>query len=137
MSGEDKDTMPSDSLDGKVVLRIIMTGREAGSIIGKGGEIVKKFRAESGANIQVWQIQLHNHLNTGLVWYLNGRFVFVCQMVRYSNVDLKTGLKKHVFGPKCLVFKWSANQVTLPLYMLLKTPDKHNLCCQRVARACK
>ena len=57
MSEDGKDTMPSDSLDGRVVLRIIMTGREAGSIIGKGGEIVKKFRAETGANIQVRQIQ--------------------------------------------------------------------------------
>ena len=26
-----------------------------------------------------------NHLNTGLVWYLNGRYVFGCQMVLYSN----------------------------------------------------
>ena len=34
------------------------------------------------------------HLNTGLVWYSNGRFVSGCQMVRYSNGGLKTGLKK-------------------------------------------
>ncbi len=53
MSEDGKDTMPSESLDGKVALRIIMTGREAGSIIGKGGEIVRKIREESGANIQV------------------------------------------------------------------------------------
>ena len=35
-----------------------------------------------------------NHLKTGLVWYSNGRFVSGCQMVRYSNGGLKTGLKK-------------------------------------------
>ena len=39
------------------------------------------------------------HLNTGLVGYLNGRFVSGCQMVRYSNGGLKTGLKKPVYGP--------------------------------------
>ena len=59
-----------------------------------------------------------NHLNTGLVWYSNGRFVSGCQMVRYSNGGQKTGLKKPVaqdnglvtpdYGPQCLVFKWSA-----------------------------
>ena len=35
-----------------------------------------------------------NHLNTGPIWYSNGRFVSGCQMVWYSNVGLKTGLKK-------------------------------------------
>ena len=35
-----------------------------------------------------------NHLNTKLVWYSNGRFVSGCEMVRYSNGGLKTGLKK-------------------------------------------
>ena len=35
-----------------------------------------------------------NHLNNGLVWYLNSRYVFGCQMVQYSNGGLKTGLKK-------------------------------------------
>ena len=45
-----------------------------------------------------------NHLNTLLVWYLNGRFVSGCQMVRHSNGSLKTGLKKPVYGPKCPVF---------------------------------
>ena len=49
-----------------------------------------------------------NHLNTGLVWYLNGRFVSGCQMVRYSNGGLKTRLKKPVYGPKCPVFEWFA-----------------------------
>ena len=40
-----------------------------------------------------------NHLNTGLVWYLNGRFVSGCQIVRLSN----GGLKK-----ACL---WSINAI--------------------------
>ena len=40
-----------------------------------------------------------NHLNTGLVWYSNVRFVLVssCQMLQYSNGGLKTGLKKYVY----------------------------------------
>ena len=33
-------------------------------------------------------------MNTQLVWYLNGRIVSCCQMVRYSIGGLKTGLKK-------------------------------------------
>ena len=51
-----------------------------------------------------------DHLNTRLVWYLNGRFVSGCQMVWYSNGGLKTGLKKLAYGPNCPVFKWSANK---------------------------
>ena len=44
-----------------------------------------------------------NHLNTGLVWYSNGRFVSGCQMVVW-NLDWK----KPVYGQKCLVlFQWS------------------------------
>ena len=35
-----------------------------------------------------------NHLNTGLVWYSNGRFGSGYQMVWYSNGGLKTRLKK-------------------------------------------
>ena len=30
-----------------------------------------------------------NHLNTRLVWYSNDRFLYGCQMVRYSNGGLK------------------------------------------------
>ena len=37
-----------------------------------------------------------NHWNTGLVWYVNGRFVSGCQMIRNSNGGLKTGLIKPV-----------------------------------------
>ena len=33
--------------------------------------------------------QYSNHLNTGLVWYWNGRFVSGCQMVWYLNGGLK------------------------------------------------
>ena len=41
--------------------------------------------------------------NTVTICYLDGRFVSGCQMVRYSNGSLKTGLKKPVCDPKCLV----------------------------------
>lgn len=41
--------------DGNVTLtiRLIMQGKEVGSIIGKKGEIVKRFREESGAKINI------------------------------------------------------------------------------------
>ena len=38
-----------------------------------------------------------NYLNTGQVWYFNGRFVSACQMIRYLNGGLKTGLIKILF----------------------------------------
>ena len=45
-------------------------------------------------------MKYHNHLNTGLVWYLmNGRFVSGCQKVWCLNVVMETGLKK---GPSVL-----------------------------------
>ena len=69
-----------------------------------------------------------DHLNTELVWYSNDRFVSGCQMVRYLNGGLKTGLKKaclwskmsyiqmvslvtwlyhlNTRKPYCLVFRW-------------------------------
>ena len=49
-----------------------------------------------------------NHLNT--VWYSNGIFVSSYQMVVWKQ----TRLKKSVYGPKCQVFEWSTNSVTLP-----------------------
>ena len=49
-----------------------------------------------------------NHLNTGRVQYLNGRFVSGCQMVLYSSNGLKTGLKKACIWLKYYVFEWSA-----------------------------
>ena len=58
-------------------------------------------------SISVFELQngYSNHVNNGLVWYSNGRFVSGCQMVRYLNGGLKTGLKKTVYGPKCLVLE--------------------------------
>ena len=47
-----------------------------------------------------------NHLNTGQVWYLNGRFVSGCQMVQHSNDGLETRLKK-----ACLWSKMSGFQM--------------------------
>ena len=38
-------------------------------------------------------MQYSNPLNAGLIWYPNGRLVPGCQIVRYSNGGLKTGLK--------------------------------------------
>ena len=47
-------------------------------------------------SIKVRSKNYSNHLNTGLVWYSNGGFVFGCQMVWCSN----DGLKKACFWSK-------------------------------------
>ena len=65
-----------------------------------------------------------NHLKTRLVWYSNGRFVSGCQMVWYLNGSLKTGLKKPVYGPLCLVFKWSDESCDFTIWI----PDTHTVC---------
>ena len=59
-----------------------------------------------------------NHLNTGVVWYSNGRFVPDCQMVWYSNGCLKTGLKKPIYCPKCPVIKWSIKSHDFTIWIL-------------------
>ena len=69
--------------------------------------------AGGGVTANLWRCMFNrsvlkhksNHLNTRLVQHSNGRFVPGCQMVRYSNDGLKTGLKKPFYGPKCLVIK--------------------------------
>ena len=59
-----------------------------------------------------------NHLNTGLVWYLNGRFVSSCQTVWYLNGGLKTRLEKPAYGPKCPVFEWFAKSHDFTILIL-------------------
>uniref|UniRef100_A0A8C7Y585 Zgc:110045 n=1 Tax=Oryzias sinensis TaxID=183150 RepID=A0A8C7Y585_9TELE len=50
----DKEEMSSDgSLNVTLTLRLLMHGKEVGSIIGKKGETVKKMREESGARINI------------------------------------------------------------------------------------
>ena len=44
-------------------------------------------------------------------------------MVRYSNGGLKPGLKKPVYGPKCLAFKWSAKSGGFTIWI----PDIHTV----------
>ena len=58
-----------------------------------------------------------NHLNTRQVLCSNGRFVSGCQMVRYSNGGLKTGLKKPVYCSKCLVFEWSIKSCDFTIWI--------------------
>ena len=50
-------------------------------------------------------------------------FMSSCQMVRYSNGGLKTGLKKPEYGPKCPVFKWSTKLCDLTIWI----PDIHSV----------
>ncbi|XP_018021636.1 poly(rC)-binding protein 3 isoform X2 [Hyalella azteca] len=43
----------TDGLSASLSMRLLMQGKEVGSIIGKKGEIVKRFREESGAKINI------------------------------------------------------------------------------------
>jgi len=48
------DSLPTDSSPNvTLTIRLIMQGKEVGSIIGKKGDIVKRFREESGAKINI------------------------------------------------------------------------------------
>jgi len=47
------DLSPTDSPNVTLTIRLIMQGKEVGSIIGKKGDIVKRFREESGAKINI------------------------------------------------------------------------------------
>jgi hypothetical protein len=49
----DTDTKPLPDSDVTLNLRAIMSGREIGSIIGRGGETINSIREESGANIYI------------------------------------------------------------------------------------
>ncbi|XP_072293319.1 poly(rC)-binding protein 3 [Eucyclogobius newberryi] len=49
----DREEMSSDTLNVTLTLRLLMHGKEVGSIIGKKGETVKKMREESGARINI------------------------------------------------------------------------------------
>jgi len=52
MSDIDKP-LPNDAPNVMLTIRMIMNGKEVGSIIGKGGEIINNIREESGAKIHV------------------------------------------------------------------------------------
>ena len=52
MSDIDKP-LPNDAPNVTLTIRMIMNGREVGSIIGKGGEIINNIREESGAKIHI------------------------------------------------------------------------------------
>ncbi|KAF4516893.1 hypothetical protein B566_EDAN011238 [Ephemera danica] len=45
--------LPNDDPNVTLTIRLIMQGKEVGSIIGKKGEIVKRFREDSGAKINI------------------------------------------------------------------------------------
>ncbi|XP_064212123.1 poly(rC)-binding protein 3 isoform X7 [Tribolium castaneum] len=49
----DNKNMINDDSNVTLTIRLIMQGKEVGSIIGKKGEIVKRFREESGAKINI------------------------------------------------------------------------------------
>lgn len=52
-SSMDSDKFNSEDPNVTLTIRLIMQGKEVGSIIGKKGEIVKRFREESGAKINI------------------------------------------------------------------------------------
>ncbi|KAG8201085.1 hypothetical protein JTE90_028756 [Oedothorax gibbosus] len=47
------DPLPADGPSVTLTIRLIMQGKEVGSIIGKKGDNIKKFREESGAKINI------------------------------------------------------------------------------------
>ncbi|XP_076175410.1 poly(rC)-binding protein mub isoform X1 [Ptiloglossa arizonensis] len=53
MDGMDAKPAMNDDPSVTLTIRLIMQGKEVGSIIGKKGEIVKRFREESGAKINI------------------------------------------------------------------------------------
>ncbi|KAG7190637.1 hypothetical protein KM043_006719 [Ampulex compressa] len=53
MDGMDCKPVLNDDPSVTLTIRLIMQGKEVGSIIGKKGEIVKRFREESGAKINI------------------------------------------------------------------------------------
>nr|XP_050846550.1 poly(rC)-binding protein 2 isoform X4 [Vespula vulgaris] len=53
MDGMDNKPALNDDPSVTLTIRLIMQGKEVGSIIGKKGEIVKRFREESGAKINI------------------------------------------------------------------------------------
>lgn len=52
MSDIDKP-LPDDAHSVTLTIRMIMNGKDVGSIIGKGGEIINNIREESGAKIHI------------------------------------------------------------------------------------
>ena len=66
----------------------------------------------SGRFVQLSNRKYSNHLNTGLVWYSNVRFMSGCEIVQYSNGGPKNGLKKLVNGPKCSAFNGPPSHLT-------------------------
>jgi len=53
MASVDNKSLPHDTPSVTLTIRLLMAGKEVGSIIGKKGEIVKRFRDESGARINI------------------------------------------------------------------------------------
>ena len=54
MSGSDDEASGDSSMSsGNMTLRTLMSGKEVGPIIGKGGEIINNIREESGAKIHI------------------------------------------------------------------------------------
>jgi len=53
MASVDSKGLPHDAPSVTLTIRLLMAGKEVGSIIGKKGEIVKRFREESGARINI------------------------------------------------------------------------------------
>ncbi|XP_056629888.1 poly(rC)-binding protein 3 isoform X2 [Diorhabda carinulata] len=53
MDGRLEQKMMNDDSNVQITIRLIMQGKEVGSIIGKKGEIVNRFRHESGAKINI------------------------------------------------------------------------------------
>jgi poly(rC)-binding protein 2/3/4 len=74
-----------------VTLRMLMQGKEAGSIIGKKGENVKKFREESGAKINISDSSCPERIVTvtGFIEQIQAAFGMICKKFEDDMITLQ------------------------------------------------
>ncbi len=80
MSDIDKP-LPNDAPNVTLTIRMIMSGKEVGSIIGKGGEIINSIREESGAKIHISDGSVPERIVTvtGSVDAIDKAFGMICR----------------------------------------------------------
>merc|ERR1712088_1083612 len=93
------DTLsPTDSPNVTLTIRLIMQGKEVGSIIGKKGDIVKRFREESGAKINITDGSCPERIVTvvGSAKAIHKAFTLICEKF---EEDLEATLTPNVPRP--------------------------------------
>ncbi|XP_015378854.1 PREDICTED: poly(rC)-binding protein 3-like [Diuraphis noxia] len=114
------DAKSKDDSNISLTLRLIMQGKEVGSIIGKKGEIVKRFREESGAKINISDGSCPERIVTisGSTEAIYKAFSLICTKVEESehlDEHFEKAYKK-LFQQHCAPTRIFNN----PKYMFLK-----------------